>query len=192
MRFLSIRLIVSLIVTITLVSFLFSYYQVREERRNLRKDLERRAAVLAESLAGNVEPLLEKGSIKKLQGIVERFSNRERLAGVAVIDTKLEPIAQSSGLAQRMQTQPSAVSQAMAENQRQSEFVRLLGGSSLHVYALPLHRDDEFVGELLIVHDASYIDAQVARVWRQTFVRVLVQVFFIVLIMTCPPFLVQG
>jgi len=41
--------------------------------------VERRAAVLAESLAGHVEPELEKGSIKKLKGIVERFSNRERL-----------------------------------------------------------------------------------------------------------------
>lgn len=60
-------------------SFLFSYYQFRGGKRNLRKDVERRAAVLAESLAGHVEPELEKGSIKKLQGIVERFSNRERL-----------------------------------------------------------------------------------------------------------------
>jgi len=89
---------------VTLGSFLFSYYQVRGGKRNLRKDVERRAAVLAESLAGHVEPELEKGSIKKLQGIVERFSNRERLARVAVVDTKREPSAQSSGLAQRMQT----------------------------------------------------------------------------------------
>jgi alpha,alpha-trehalose-phosphate synthase [UDP-forming] len=181
-RFLSIRLIISLILAVTLVSLFFSYYQVRAERRNLRKDLERRAAVLAESLAGNVETQLEKGSVKKLQGIVERFSNRERLAGVAVFDAKLQPIAQSSGLAQRMQAQPSALSQAMAENQRQSEFVRLAGGSSLHAYVMPLRRDDELVGELLIVHDASYIDAQITRLWRETFVRVLVQVLLIVLI----------
>ena len=66
MRFLSIRLIVSLILAVTLVSLLSSYYQVRGERRNLRKDLERRAAVLAESLAGNVEPQLENGSTQTL------------------------------------------------------------------------------------------------------------------------------
>jgi trehalose-6-phosphate synthase len=181
-RFLSVRLILSLILAVTLVSLLSSYYQVRSERRNLRTDLERRAAVLAESLAGNVEPQLEKGSIKRLQGIVERFSNREHLAGVAVFDTNLQPIAQSSGLVQRLQTQPSAISHVMANNQRQSQFVRLPTGSSLHLYVMPLHRDDELVGELLIVHDASYIDAQVTRLWRETFVRVLVQVFLIVLI----------
>ena len=181
MRLLSVRLIICLILAITLVSLLSSYSQVRGERKNLRRDLERRATLLAESLAGNVEPLLDRRSTKKLQGIVERFNNRERLAGVAVFNTKLEPLAQSSGLTQRMQTQPAAIARSIAENQKVSEFIRLQN-SSLHVYALPLHRDDELVGELVIVHDASYIDGQIARLWRETFVRVLVQVFLIVLI----------
>jgi alpha,alpha-trehalose-phosphate synthase [UDP-forming] len=180
-RLLSVRLILSLILAITLVSLLSSYYQVQGERRSLRADLGRRAAVLAESLAGNIDPLLATGSITKLQGIVERFSNRERVAGVAVLNTKLEPIAQSAGLAKRIQLQPSAIIQAMAQNQKQGEFVRTAAGR-LHVYVLPLHRDGEVVGELVIVHDASYIDAQIARMWRDTFWRVLVQVFLIVLI----------
>ena len=91
MRLLSVRLIVCLILAITLVSFFSSYSQVRGERKNLKRDLERRATLLAESLAGNVEPLLERRSIKKLQGIVERFNNRERLAGVAVFDPSYSP-----------------------------------------------------------------------------------------------------
>ncbi len=181
MRLLNVRLILSLILAITLVSLLFSYNQILEEKRTLRADLERRAAVLAESLAGNVDPHLENGSIKKLQGIVEQFNNRERLAGVAVLDTKLEPIAQSAGLAQRMQSQPPAIAQGIAQNQIQSVFVRTTNGR-LHVYVLPLHQGGVLVGELVIVHDASYIDAQIARVWRDTFLRVLVQVFLIVLI----------
>lgn len=181
MRLLSVRLILSLILAITLVSLLSSYYQVQGEKRSLRADLGRRTAVLAESLAGNIDPLLETGSIKKLQGIVERFSNRERLAGVAVLNTKLEPIAQSAGLAERIQLQPPAIIQAIAHRQEQGEFVRTATGR-LHVYVLPLHRDSEDIGELVIVHDASYIDAQIARMWRDTFWRVLVQVFLIVLI----------
>ena len=55
MRLLSLRLILSLILAITLVSFLFSYYQVRQEKRTLRADLERRPSVLAESPAGNID-----------------------------------------------------------------------------------------------------------------------------------------
>ena len=64
MRLLSIRLIVSLIVCITLVSLSSSYYEVLGEKRGLRQDLERRAEVLGESLAGNVERGLEKDSAR--------------------------------------------------------------------------------------------------------------------------------
>ncbi len=38
------------------------------------------------------------------------------------------------------------------------------------------------MGELVIVHDASYINAQSALVWRETFLRALVQVVLIALI----------
>src|SRR5215471_15357617 len=181
MRLLSVRLIVSLILGVTLVSLLSSYYEVQGEKRGLRKELEHRAEVLGESLAGNVEPHLESGSLKELQRIVERFSNREHLAGVAVFNTKLETIAESSGLAQQLQMQPVGVLQAIKRNQKQSEFIRR-AGRSLHISVLPLHQHDELVGALAIVHDASYIDAQTAQVWRETFLRVLVQVFLIALI----------
>ncbi|HLB89680.1 MAG TPA: hypothetical protein VJK29_18630, partial [Terriglobales bacterium] len=181
MRLLSVRLIVSLILGVTLVSLLSSYYEVQGEKRGLRKELERRAEVLGESLAGNVEPHLESGSLKDLQRIVERFSNREHLAGVAVFNTKLETIAESSGLAQRLQMQSLGVLQAIKKNQKQSEFVRQAGGS-LHISVLPLHQRDELVGALAMVHDASYIDAQTAHVWREAFLRVLMQVFLIALI----------
>jgi hypothetical protein len=129
MRVLSVRLIISLILAITLVSVFSAYYQVRGERRNLRTDLDRRAAVLADSLAGNVQPNLENGSTQKLQQVVDRFTNREHLTGVAVFNEKLEPIAQSSGLAERMQGRPVVVQQAMYTKQKQSAFLRFGGNS---------------------------------------------------------------
>jgi alpha,alpha-trehalose-phosphate synthase [UDP-forming] len=180
-RLLSVRLIVSLILGITLVSLFSTYYEVRREKRGLRNDLERRAEVLGESLVGNVEPQLDKGSLKQLKRVVERFSNREHLAGVAVFNAKLEPIAESSQLTQSLQSQSIAVPQAIVQNKKQSQFVHLASGS-VHIFALPLHQADQVVGELVIVHDASYIDAQTAHAWRETFLRALVQVVLIALI----------
>jgi len=46
--------------------------------------LERRAEVLGESLAGNVERGLEKDSAQDLQSIVQHFGNREHLSGLAI------------------------------------------------------------------------------------------------------------
>ena len=60
MRLLSARLIVSLIIGVTLVSLCSSYYQVLMLNRSLQKDLQRRAEVLGESLARNVERDLDR------------------------------------------------------------------------------------------------------------------------------------
>jgi len=181
MRLLSVRLIVSLIVGITLVSLAFSYYEVVGEKRSLRSDLERRAEVLGESVAGNVEKSWESGSERGLQRLVQRFANREHLLGVAVFDRQGRVVAITSELGQVLKTMPPEVKQAIAEHRGESSFVRL-EKDPVHIFALPLRRQDDIVGGLAVVHDVRYIRAQNLRTWREAFLKVLVQVFLIVFI----------
>jgi trehalose 6-phosphate synthase len=181
MRLLSVRLIISLIVGVTLVSLAFSYYQVVAEKRGLRTEVERRAELLGESLAGNVERSWEVGSDKELQKIVQRFGKREHMLGVAVYDKQGKLVAVTPELAKTLTETPSSLIEALAEDQNKEVFARL-GNEPVHILAVPLHRKDQLVGGLAIVHDVSYIRAQVLRVWRETFLRVLAQVFLIVLI----------
>jgi trehalose 6-phosphate synthase len=177
MRLLSVRLIVSLIVGITLVSLGFSYYEVVGEKRALRNDLERRAEVLGESVASNVEKSWGTG----LQPLVQRFANREHLLGVAVYHREGKVVAITAELGQVLTATPQEVTRAISEDHSESSFLRL-GDDPVHICALPLRHQDEVVGGLAIVHDASYIRAQSLRVWRQSFLRVLVQVVLIVFI----------
>src|SRR5712672_2725768 len=181
MRLLSVRLIISLIVGITLVSLGFSYYQVIGEKRRLRSELERRAEVLGESLADNVERSWELGSDRGLQRLVLRFGNREHLAGVAVYDRQGKAVAMTPELGKTLKSSPPAIAAAVATDHNQSSFEKV-GEERIHVLALPLHRKDEVVGGLAVVNQADYIHAQALRVWRETFLRVLAQVFLIVLI----------
>ncbi len=181
MRWLSVRLILSLIVGITLVSLAFSYNEVRLEKLALRKDLEQRAEVLGESLAGYIEPYLEKQSHRELQRVVDHFANRERLEGMAIYDKKGALLAATPGLPNRLGEKPWLVTQAITTNQGSGQFARL-GSASVHVYAYPLRQHDDAVGGLVIVHDASYINTQSARMWRNAFARVLVQVLLITFI----------
>jgi alpha,alpha-trehalose-phosphate synthase [UDP-forming] len=181
MRLFSIRLIVSLIVGITLVSLASSYYETLGEKRSLRRDLERRAEVLGESLAGNVERDLEKGSTQDLQRIVEHFGNREHLSGLGIYGPQGNLLAVTPELASTLSTVPPVMSQALRENHGTGVFQRL-GAASLHIYALPLHQHDEIIGGLAIVHDAGYIRAESLRIWRDTFLRALAHVLLIVLI----------
>ncbi|MGA9978725.1 MAG: trehalose-6-phosphate synthase [Candidatus Sulfotelmatobacter sp.] len=181
MRLLSARLIVSLMLGVTLVSLFSSYVEVRGQERRLRRDLERRAEVLGESLAGNVEPYLQRQSPRELERIVERFSHREQLAGVAVYNNQAEPIAWSSDLPKELTTRSSAVAQAIRDDKAQAQYLRQ-NGSSLYVYTVPLHQHDAVAGSLVMIQDISYIDLQTAHTWRDSFLRVLVQVLLIALI----------
>ena len=181
MRLLSVRLIVSLIVGITLVSSAFSYYEVVMEKRALRTDLERRAELLSESLAGNAERVWNQGSERDWQRLVQRFGNREHLLGVAIYDKHGALIAITPELRDTLTATPLLVTQAMSDSHEESAFLRL-GGQAAHILASPLRRDDEVVGGLAVVHDASYIRTQILLVWRRSFLRMLAQVFLIVFI----------
>ncbi len=177
----SLRLTLFLVIGISLVTFVVVRYQVGEQERGLRSDMVRRAAVLAESLQELVEPILEKGSLKQLQPIVDRFGNRERLAGVAIYDEKKQILAVSSKFKVRYNYAPpqELFAQENVNPRAKSQFTRL-EGNLIHVYFLPLRKLSQPAGYLTIFHDASYIEAQSTRIWHQTLWNVIVQVLLVV------------
>ena len=181
MRLLSVRLIISLIVGVTLVSLGFSYYEVVGAKRRLRGDLERRAEVLGESVAGNVEQRWESGSNRELERLVQRFGNREHLVGVAVYDSDKKQVAITPELGKVLTAIPPAVTQALAADHDQAASARL-GAMPVRIVALPLHKHDEVVGGLAVVYDTTYIRDESLRVWRAAFWRMLIQVLLITLI----------
>jgi uncharacterized membrane protein affecting hemolysin expression len=130
---LSIRLILFLVAGITVVTFIVSKNEVRWHKRGLRADLERRAEILSESLQEIVEPALEKGSRDQLRHIVERFGNRERLAGVVVYNQRGEVLAESSNLLGRFDPPPVPLDRVTTSNTGMGEYVTL-GSQPMYVY----------------------------------------------------------
>lgn len=179
MRLLSVRLIVSLIVGIALVSLGFSYYEVLREKRVLRSQLERSSEEIGESFAMSIEKSWD--SPRTLQRTVQRFGSREHLLGVAVYDRQGKLVAMSTALLPLLPTVPNDVAHALADNRSESSF-GTLDQRRVHIFAVPVHRDDEVIGGLAVVHDVNYIRAQNMRTWREAFLTVLIQVFFIVFI----------
>ena len=178
---LSLRLIVFLVVGISLVTFVISRNQVRSEKYGLRVDLQRRAEVLAESLQEIVEPALQRSSQPQLRRIVERYANKQQLAGVVIYDERGRVLAESSTLATRVNPPPVPLEQMKTSAQGLGKFITL-GGTPMHVYYMPLEKDGNFAGVLAIFHDASYIEAQSDQIWRETVWHVVAQVLLIVFI----------
>jgi len=179
---LSLRLILSLVIGISLVTFIISRNQVRSEKRGLRADLEHRAEILAESLGEIVEPAVEHGSHTQLRRIVDRFEDRQRLAGVIVYDPDGKILAESSTLSDRITPPPVPLAGVKTQTQGVSEFLTL-GDRPMNAYYLGMYNDDgKIEGVLAIFHDASYIEAQSNRIWRETIWHVVAQVLLIVLL----------
>src|SRR5580698_943718 len=175
---LSFRLILSLIFAVTIVSVLFALYQVQADRRARRNDLEKRAQLMAESLQETVQPLVAKGANGNLQRLVERFGHRERMEGVAIYDPQGHPVFKTSTLSARLGSELPALNKTVFQGNGWGEFFNI-GQSKMHLFAVPLHIGDSTTWALAVFHDASYIDAQNSKIWRDTFKNVLIQMLLI-------------
>lgn len=178
---LSLRLIPVLAIAITLVTFIVARNQVRSEKQAVRADLERRAEILAESLQETLEPVLQSRATSQLQRIVERFGNREHLVGVAIYAADGGELAVSPKLDRALQTPPEVFTRSKEQNRGAGSY-KPIGESMMYVYAVPLHRNSEIAGVLVLFHDASYIKAQSSRIWREALWHVVIQVLLIMLI----------
>jgi len=177
----TIRLIVSLIFVIALVAVVFSFYQVRAEKARLTSDLERRAIILAESLQESVIPLMQSNSLSRLNRLVERFGNRERLTGVVVFDKQGNALASTPDLKQNIPQPFSQAVSSITETRPVDGFMDI-NNKKAYIYTLPLSVEDKPVGILAIFHDASYIDVRLLEIWKHNLLRFLTLSILIVII----------
>jgi len=174
----SLKPILGLILGITLVSFLLAYYQVAEEKRRLEADLDARGETVAQRLLEAVPPRPGEVSHEELQRVVERFASRERLAGAAIFDDQGTPLAVTPGAATQLPRSNQATSRALQQNRGAGEFLRL-ERMRVHLYLLPLPRSGSSTLLLAVLQDTSSINDHRARIWRETYTGVLVQMLLI-------------
>jgi len=178
----TLRLILSLVLASSAVVFVSAGYQARQERVRLQEELERRSAILADTLQELVEPLMANGErLADLQRLVERFGNRERLAGVALYAADGHTLALTTSLPQQFHALPSLAEEAIQVDDAKHGLIQV-GHKHWHLFALPTRRDASLLGALVLFHDAGYIETHAMRLWRQSFVRLFFHVLFISLI----------
>ncbi len=178
---LSLRLISALVLGICLVTFIVVRNQASSEKSRLRADVARRGEILTESLQETIEPILQTNSLAQLRRIMERFDDRQNLAGLAVYDHKGTLLTASSKLGHLAQAAPHVVADSLASGQGAGDFVKY-GKTLMYVYAVPLNYGTNGPGILVSFHDASYIAAQSAQIWRSALWDVLAEILLVALI----------
>ena len=177
----TIRLIISLVFVIALVAVVFSFYQVRSEKIRLVSELERKTIVLAESLQESAKPLVESNSLSKLNRLVERFGNRERLKGVAVFDREGNILSSTPELIPKIPKPLPQIISSITENSSLGSFIKI-NDKKTYIYTLPISEEDRLIGALALFHDASYIDLRLEGIWKHNLLRFLTMSILIVVI----------
>src|SRR6267154_2952834 len=162
---LNVRLILILATAIAAVTFLVTFNAERTEKQGLRSDFARRAETLAEGFQETVEPYVRSGATPQLMRSMERFGNREHLIGIAVLDASGNPVAQTSEFNGMLDQAFSVFESAKSENRSLGTF-KNTGMSEQYIYALPLHRNSGEDSMLVLVFDASEINARSLQIWR--------------------------
>ena len=177
----TLKVALPLVISVAVVSLLFAAYQVRTERKNLRADLSRRAETLAESLQESIEPQFEKNersSERAIQRLVDRFSQREHMKGVAVYQADGTVLAMTPSLGTAFRSAPAIAIQAISQDKNENDS-KTVGDTPLYLYSLPLHRNDNAAGALILVYDTSYIDSRVLHTLRDAMLTALLETILI-------------
>lgn len=176
----TLNLIFSLVLVATIVISAFTYIQVQNERDRLTHELDVRAVIMAESLQESVKELLRANSSVRLKRLVERFGGRDRLIGVAIYDSQGTSLISSIGSLINLPDSITHIHESILRGEGIASF-NSRDGKSIHSYAIPLFIEERTVGALLVIHDASFIDARINSIWQNNFVRLLIQTILIII-----------
>ncbi len=182
MKILSLRLIIALIVGVTLVSLASSWYEVRTTRDALRSELENKAESLGQSLAAEADSTLRAGDTARLELMVQRYPLRDHLLGIGIFDRDGEPLILTPGLSPLVAGTPKLLTGALLANRTESQFTRVRLKQT-HVQVTPIRAaGGKAVGEIVLVHDVTYIETEILRIWGRFFLHMALQMLVIAVI----------
>jgi trehalose-6-phosphate synthase len=172
------RLMVSLVIVVAIVTAIFSFYQVNKEKSRMTVDLDRRTAILADSLKESVPSFGGAGLPEWLNRLVLKY---DRLDGVAVFGLDGKIITATPELKPIIpQPFPAAVKTILKD--RPLGELMDISGKEIYVYVLPLKAEGKITGAMALFNDATYIGVRLKEIWKYNLLRFLIYTLLIVLI----------
>jgi alpha,alpha-trehalose-phosphate synthase [UDP-forming] len=167
----TVRLIGAIWLAVLVVVAAFAFQQIREERKRLTTDLERRASLLGEGLKEALEPVMGRPSTAPVERLVKKFSRPNQ--GIAVYDRLATPVVVTPDLAEHLPSSLPEVTEAIHSESVRKGF-RPIQDRTHYVYVAPLMREERLAGAIAVFLDASQLGAAERRTWQYNVFRFLV------------------
>ncbi len=169
------------VLIITIIAVYFTWTHVDAESQRLKGDIQYRSYLVADSLKGTVEPNFTNKSDQYLQSVVANFADKQRLAGIAIVDNTGKYVAKSpslnNGIA-KSSTSNQIITDAMDGDQDNGDFVTV-NNKRYYIYASPLHDKKSVVGGLIVIQNAGYISTQLNDIWKSDLLKLFLQAFLL-------------
>ena len=179
MQFFRIRLILVLVVGITLVSVVSTYFEALAHKHVLRQELERRTAWLSTSLQSDMEKTVAGGRTAEIAAEVARLRSQDEALGLAVYNMQGGLVAEADPAGVFTELPNGPLNKAIQQGVNSAVFGHKDDQQWLEE-AIPLHDGGRVSGALVILEDARFIRAEGIAVWRQSFWRIVAFVLLIV------------
>lgn len=168
-------------IIISLIAIYFTWTHVDSESTRLKSDIQYRSYLVDDSLKESAEPNFINKSNLYLQTVVERFSNKQRLAGIEIVNNTGKRIATSSTLPKEMNQIKDVneiINDAMDSDKDNGDFATV-NKKKYYIYASPLHDKKSVVGALVVIQNAGYIDTQLRDIWTSDLTKLFLQAFLL-------------
>ncbi len=156
------RLIGAIWLTVLAVGAGLSLLQARQERERQLRELDQRAVLLAEGLKSFVEPLASTDGAAALAPLLEKFEQPGQW--IVVYDQHASPIAGTRPADATLAPLASQVAAAIASGAMHKGRVAN-DGAATYAYVVPIRRDDQPVGALAVLLDASNLETAQRALW---------------------------
>lgn len=170
----TLKFVVSLIIGIVAVAFLFAYLQVRETARALVQQERSVVSAASDSLTDAMKAALKSPARGQAQQIADGFEARRHYAGVAVFDALGVAIAKTGKVNEELAREEIAKHRTASVGRGSGYFFG--GDHNVLNYAVPIHQGGKLLGTLVVAYDSSLLQKQGEHPWRDAFLGALAQV----------------
>lgn len=172
------RLILALIISVTVVSVVTTYFDVLAHRHVLRQELNRQTQWMGISILPYIQQVQRRGDMAALAALVHQERNGTGALALAVYDVRGHLLAYAGPREVVESLNASAIARAAGGNLEVSRFGHAGGWEWLEA-AFPLDSPHGVAGSMAIVSDASYIHKEANAVWQRNFWLILILVILI-------------
>lgn len=171
-------LIISIIVAVGLVAFVFTAFQISSEQQQLNNELETKTIHEADVFYESYLKDLEKGDSLNLNRVNDSIITLYSFSGVAIYynTDSIEPLTEST----QPFLQPSSdyITQAITADSSMGNIIKA-GGKNLYEYIKVIKRADLPECAVIFYADASYIKNILNSIWLRNFIRWFFQALLI-------------